>query len=442
MTFGSYWCYDIPSAIQTELKKKFQLSSAEYSYLYSVYNFMNIGIVLFGGYFIDVIGLRLGSILFCFLIALGQLVVSLGASMSNIHTAYYIMLAGRVIFSLGGESLSVAQSTYCSRWFKGSELAFSFGVTLSFSRIGSFTNLDVTPIFAQHWGVTIAIWCGTLTCLVSLALTLFAAFSDKVKESHSNAQMVLDGEVAKPKIPFRVSDILHFPPSLWLLYLICVCYYVPIFTLISLSGLGYLEARVGLTQDPGNRYLSIPYVMSACLAPFCGFAVDRVGYKPLWLAITSGLMVGTYAILLFLLNAGINGDTMVIVAMVVLGLSYSLCASSLWPCVPLLVPEERVGTAYAIMNSIQNAGLAIAAVIAGQLGCPDPNIPSTLSCARPPLYFLSGVAVASTALSILLVFWDFTHGSILARKSIKAVEVSEKTPLIPNSSDGTFTVNA
>jgi len=211
MTFGSYWCYDIPDAIQTQLKEKFELSQTHYALLYSVYNFMNIGIVLFGGYFIDVIGLRAGSILFCFLIAAGQLVFAMGASISNIHTAYIIMLLGRIIFSLGGESLSVAQSTYCSRWFKGNELAFSFGVTLSFSRIGSFTNLDVTPLLAQKYGVSIAIWCGTLTCLVSLALTAIAAVSDKVKETHNKELAAAEGVNLPYLLEFPTSDISRRP---------------------------------------------------------------------------------------------------------------------------------------------------------------------------------------------------------------------------------------
>lgn len=425
LTFGSYWCYDIPDAIQTPLKAKFNLDPNQYALLYSVYNFMNIGIVLFGGYFIDVIGLRPGAILFCFLIALGQVVFSIGGSISNITTAYYVMLAGRIIFSLGGESLSVAQSTFCSRWFKGSELAFSFGVTLSFSRVGSFTNLQVTPLIADSAGVSAAIWVGSLTCLVSLVLTVIASASDKVKEKHERLD---SNEPEKPQIPFRIKDILYFPPSLWLIYLICVCYYIPIFTIVSISGASYVEATLGLPSDGilANRYLSIPYIMSAGLAPFCGFAVDKVGLKPLWLSITSGMMVATYVILLYLIDIGVG---MLIFAMIILGFSYSLCAASLWPCVPLLVPEERVGTAYAIMNSIQNGGLAIAGLVAANLGCSDPTS-LEVACNTKPIYFLGCVAIAATGLSILLFIYDLGHGRVLSNKIVKASDVSETSRLI------------
>lgn len=433
MTFGSYWCYDIPDAIQTQLVQKYNLSPTHYALLYSVYNFMNIVIVLFGGYFIDVIGLRSGSILFCFLITLGQAVFSLGSNFSDPHTAYYVMLAGRVIFSLGGESLSVAQSTFTSKWFKGNELAFAFGITLSFARIGSFANLNITPLLAKRWGVSWAIWGGTVTCLISLALTVWASYSDRVRDAHLNSLIDKDKE-KKVDIPFRISDVLHFPASLWLIYLICVCYYVPIFTTVSISGLPYLEASFGYSDGTGNHYLSIPYMMSGFLAPFCGFAVDKLGRKPFFLSISSAFMVGTFAIFLFGFPL-VHHTYMVIIAVVILGFSYSLCAASLWPCVPLLVPEERVGTAYAIMNSIQNGGLAVAGLVAGALASCKKNISNSLllACKRRPIGFLGIVAVASTGLAVILMVYDYSHGSILAKKSekIETEEVGEKAPLLP-----------
>lgn len=42
-----------------------------------------------------------------------------------------------------------------------------------------------------------------------------------------------------------------------------------------------------------------------------------------------------------------------------MGISYSLLAASLWPCLAYLVPERSLGTAYGVMQSIQNFGLAL-----------------------------------------------------------------------------------
>jgi len=426
MTFGSYWSYDVPGAIQDKLQEKYDLSQTSFNLLYVVYSFMNIGVVLFGGYFIDMIGLRSGSILFCAVITLGQIIFAIGSTIQNVHHAYYVMLAGRIVFSLGGESLSVAQSTFTSKWFKGNELAFAFGITLSFARVGSFANYDITPILASKFGISWAIWFSAFTCLISLALTVIAAYSDKIRDNHFNIGKTAEGEKETPKVPFKLTDVLHFPLSLWLIYLVCVFYYVPVFNLISNSGLPYLQALFPkMTQTVGNRYLSIPYMMSAVLAPICGFLVDKIGRKPLFLWVASTFMVGSYAILLFGVPA-VGNTYMVIIAVVLLGLSYSLCAASLWPCVPLLVAEERVGSAYAIMNSIQNAGLAIAGVVTGELACPKKV--TAVYCDKRPIEFLGLVSVVATGFAVVLTLQDAAKGGTLAKRSEKLVEITEETP--------------
>jgi hypothetical protein len=42
-----------------------------------------------------------------------------------------------------------------------------------------------------------------------------------------------------------------------------------------------------------------------------------------------------------------------------MGIAYSILAASLWPLVAFLVPKQMLGTAYGLMQSIQNLGLAI-----------------------------------------------------------------------------------
>jgi len=200
--------------------------------------------------------------------------------------------------------------------------------------------------------------------------------------------------------------------------------------MISISGLPYLQSIFGYSEQIGNRYLSIPYIMSAILAPICGFLVDRVGRKPFILVFSNALMVATFAIIIFLV-APVHETYIVIIAMVVLGFSYSLCASSLWPCVPLLVNEERVGTAYAIMNSIQNGGLAAASVVAGQLaGCHD--------CTKRPMYFLGMVASVATGFAVILTMYDLANGRVLTKKYVK-IDDGEKAPLLPPSYDSIST---
>jgi MFS family permease len=436
LTFGSYWCYDIPSALENLLIPMLHITPSQFGLFYGVYNFMNIGIVLVGGLFIDRIGLRVGAVLFCFFIALGQIIVSIGISLPDVKTAYVVMLIGRIVFSIGGESLSVAQSTFCSKWYKGKDLALSFGITLSFARIGSFANMVVTPKMADNISVRFAVWFGTMTCAISLAMTALAAISDKVRDKH------VKSEAISAATPFRLRDVLFFPLSLWLIYLICVFYYIGVFTLISITGQPYFKAAFGFRDSDIGTILGLPYMMSVLLAPICGFLVGKVGRKPLFLTIASLLLGAAYACLLWadpnqIVWVGHPGwispfnftmYTPPLVGMVLMGLSYSLCAASLWPCVPMLVDENKVGTAYGIMNSIQNGGLALAAVFVGFLGCGE----ATVECTKPRLFLLLGSGLLAAFLSLFLTIWDASHGRKLTSANVGVEETgpTEKSPLL------------
>lgn len=47
-----------------------------------------------------------------------------------------------LLFSIGGESLAVAQNTYAVLWFRGKELNTVFGLQLSIARVGSMVNFN------------------------------------------------------------------------------------------------------------------------------------------------------------------------------------------------------------------------------------------------------------------------------------------------------------
>ncbi len=81
--------------------------------------------------------------------------------------------------------------------------------------------------------------------------------------------------------------------------------------------------------------------MSAFASPVCGFLIDLTGYNTLWV---NGAICGTILAHFLLAFTFLNP----FVPMVVMGLSYSLLAASLWPMVSLIVPKQQLGTAYGL----------------------------------------------------------------------------------------------
>jgi hypothetical protein len=140
-------------------------------------------------------------------------------------------------FSIGAESLAVAQNNYAVLWFKGKELNMVFGLQLSFARIGSTVNFWVMEsIYAWvnqeykgYQGLGIVLFVATSTCIFSMLCALILGWMDKRAETILRRHESTSGEVV------RFTDVVQFKLTFWLITVICVAYYVAIFPFIGLG---------------------------------------------------------------------------------------------------------------------------------------------------------------------------------------------------------------
>lgn len=358
--FGSYFCYDNPAALQTQVQRDMKLNTAEFMALYSWYSWPNVILCFFGGFLLDrVFGIRLGTIIFSCFVCVGQVIFAFGA----LFNSFILMEAGRFIFGIGGESLAVAQNTYAVSWFKGKELNLVFGLQLSMARIGSTVNMNImgwvyhkSQVLLGSTGYTtlgITLLIGGATCVFSLLCAALLSYLDKRAERCHYIQPGKTGEVIK------LSDVKDFSLSLWLIFIICVCYYVAVFPFIGLGKVFFIE-KFKFPAQEASAINSIVYVISAPMSPFFGFAVDRLGRNISWVMCAVVITLISHIMLAFTFwNPWI--------AMCLLGVSYSLLACSLWPMVAYVVPDHQLGTAYGFMQSIQNLGLAVISIAAGMI---------------------------------------------------------------------------
>jgi MFS family permease len=110
--------------------------------------------------------------------------------------------------------------------------------------------------------------------------------------------------------------------------------------------------------------------------------------------------------------------------MVLLGLSFTLVPAALWPAVPRIVDERRVGTAYGIMTWVQSLGLLVFPYLAGRItDLANPGITSemlrtgavNLDYTSTTLMF-AGLGVVGLFLAALLKREDRQRlGSVLER---------------------------
>lgn len=355
--FGSTFCYDNPGALQDNIKSDMGINTAQFANLYAWYSWPNVILCFIGGFLLDrVFGMQLGTIIFATLVLLGQLTFALGGILNK----FWLMEMGRLIFGIGGESLAVAQNTYAVSWFKGKELNMVFGLQLSFARLGSTVNFNVMgPLYkyvSQFYSgflcTGVVLMIASASCVMSLLSGLILGYLDK----RANRILKKSGQAGEV---IRFSDVKDFPATFWLMSVICVAYYVAIFPFIGL-GQVFFERKFDFSPSNANAVNSIVYVISAVASPFFGILVDKVGRNILWVFLAILFTIASHALLTFTF---INPY----VGMVTMGFSYSMLASALWPMVALVVPEYQLGTAYGIMQAVQNLGMAVVTMMAGRI---------------------------------------------------------------------------
>lgn len=412
LTFGSYFAYDSIGAIENVLIPALGLGSGAIGGLYSAYSLAAIVIVFFGGVLTDKLGVRRASLLFSGLVVLGALIVALAKSGP-------MLFAGRLVFGAGSESLVVAQMAFMSKWFKGKELALAFGISLTVSRLGTLFSFNTEAMIAQYFGhYRYALWAALLLCLVSLASNLAANLMDARGE-----RILKIPPVGSDKIV--LADIKAFKPSYWYVTLLCVTFYSAIFPFTALSThlfatkWGIPDVSVssgGFLSQVFSNYLhmfstapgitGIVIFASMIFAPFAGRLVDKVGRRATLMIIGSLILIPSHLVI---------GLTRLypVIPMITLGAAFVLVPAAMWPTIPLIVPKDKVGTAFGLTTMIQNIGLAAFPFLNGKLR--DLTGDYTASAVM-----FAGLGAAGLVFALLLKRADRREGGTLERPQAQA----------------------
>lgn len=226
--FGNYYAFDNPSALNRPLRgwlapiQDEELFQYRLSLLYSLYSIPNVLLPFWVGRWLDRLGSRPILLLLSFLVTAGQLLVAFGIQ----NGSFAIIVVGRVLFGIGGESLAVAQSRLVTQWFEGKELALAIGLNLSIARIGTVVNNVLSPIIASNWSVPSAFWIGFFSCLLSFTCTIGTVLVDFCyRNSHTFGQCGGGGGRPRrhPQLSSRDSQ---FNVAFWLIVLLCFLFYV------------------------------------------------------------------------------------------------------------------------------------------------------------------------------------------------------------------------
>lgn len=364
-----YFLTDVMSPLKPMLEKELLWDSLDYGIFTSAYGWFNVFLLMliFGGIILDKMGVRFTGMGACVLMVIGcglkyYAITFLSAESGMfLGMKFQVFLAafGYAIFGVGVEIAGITVSKIIVKWFKGREMALAMGLEMATARLGTMLAMAVTVPIATFFGDTLAdgtfkpnIPAPILLCLIMLCIGTVAFFIYTFIDKKQDASM---GEATEEEEPFRAKDIFSIMSNkgFWLIALLCVLFYSAVFPFLKYAT-DLMVQKYDVDPSLAGTIPSLLPLGTLFLTPFFGNLYDRIGKGATLMVIGSVLLIVVH--LLFALPL-LNEWWFATAVMIVLGIAFSLVPSAMWPSVPKIIPENQLGTAYALIFWVQNWGL-------------------------------------------------------------------------------------
>ncbi len=418
--FASYFFDDIFSTINQEFEGPSMValgwSMADYGFYRSAYSLLCIfGGLIICGMLLDRWGVRLTGSIFVGLMVGGAALITYAISesfagsrlcawLSGVFAKPSLSLAyaGCAMFGLGSEIAGVTVNRAIAKWFKGREIALAMGLQLALARLGTAVALIVVPRIVELEGyipfseTSKPAVVGMVLLLGALVLWgLFVAMdygADRRGAAAGAAAAGASEAGSSAEDRFRFRDVLkvitdrHFI----LISLLCVFFYCCVVSFRKFAT-AILMPRFGIDSDVASVMVAMIPFFTLVFAPLFGAVVDRVGRGTKIMILGSAMILFSHLTVAFAPGVPAFG----FIAIGVLGLGYSLVPAAMWPSLPKIIAESRLGTAFSLVYWVQNIGLFTVPIVVGHI----------IDRASSPVvaeYFFIGLAVCAIVVSVLL----------------------------------------
>ena len=363
-----YYLTDVIAPLKGLLEGKLGWDSSDFGFFNSAYGWFNVFLLMLiiGGIILDKMGVRFTGLMAAVVMVSGTALKYWAVSTTSLdgqmwHILWFDVKAqvfmaalGFAIFAVGIEVAGITVSKIIVKWFKGKELALAMGLEMATARLGTALALSTSVPIARAFGF-IDVSRPILVCLIMLCIGLISyivyCFMDKKLEESEN---LLD-EPASDEEAFKIMDIFKIITNKgwWYIAILCVLFYSAVFPFLKYAS-DLMVNKFGVSESLAG---SIPAMLpfgTILLTPFFGSLYDRKGKGATIMIIGSLLLILVHA--LFSVPF-LNNWMFSIVLIMVLGVGFSLVPSAMWPSVPKIIPENQLGTAYALIFWVQNWGL-------------------------------------------------------------------------------------
>ncbi|MEA3444349.1 MAG: MFS transporter [Bacteroidota bacterium] len=333
------------------------------------------------------------------------------------------MIIGRILFGSGLEVVCVVATTTMVKWFKGYELALAMAINMGFGRLGSAMGIALSPDFTGTVppAITFAAVLLGVAFIMFVIYVFFDVKLDKQLKKNKALDSTEEGAGEEFKISDLLKLIKN--PSFIYIALLCLSFYAAVFpfiqyapdllinkfnftaelpaggfTLNGSTSFGTAVIYIGLfifallfsiapskIESAGKKLLTVVVIVAVfsmlvyllrdtfaiwfkngsktasliplgtiIFTPIFGNYVDKNGKAATLMILGSLLLIFAHVSLSLF-----NNVILAYLGLFSLGIAFSLVPAAMWPSVAKIVPQSRLGTAYASMFTIQNWGLGL-----------------------------------------------------------------------------------
>lgn len=359
-----YYLTDVMAPLKPLLESQKGWSSTEYGFFTSAYGWFNVFLMMLilGGIILDKMGVRFTGLMSTSIMLIGAAMKYWAISTHSLDGQVLfgwkaqVMVAalGYAIFGVGVETAGITVSKIIVKWFKGKEMALAMGLEMATARLGTTLALATSaPVAKAMNDVSVPILIALIMLCIGLISFILYVFMDKKLDASIEADNAI--RPAEPEEEFKLSDIsaIFTNKGWWYIAILCVLFYSAVFPFIKYAA-DLMVNKFGVKESLAGIIPSLLPLGTMVLTPTFGNLYDRKG-KGASIMILGSLLI-IFVHVMFSIPV-FNHWLFAIFLIIILGISFSLVPSAMWPSVPKIIPEKQLGTAYSMIFWVQNWGL-------------------------------------------------------------------------------------
>lgn len=334
-----------------------------------------------------------------------------------------MMIVGRILFGTGLEVTCVVATRTIVKWFKGYELALAMAINVGFGRLGSALGIAISPDIASGHVAPAVTFAASLMGIALIIFIIYSFFDIKVDRQSKVAAAEAEVEeefsfqdlvklatnpsfiyIALLCVSFyaAVFPFIQYAPdmlvnkfgfaynlpadgsgdiiiagskalgnaSLYIAFFLFGIMFSAVpanlkssrarYTTMIVVGVLFalfiyaLRDTLALWLNNGPKTASLIPIGTILFTPIFGNYVDKKGKAASLMILGSALLIFAHLVL-----ALSDVKLLAYAGLLSLGIAFSLVPAAMWPSVAKIVAENRLGTAYASMFTVQNWGLGI-----------------------------------------------------------------------------------